>query len=101
LLTNPSPYINSSATSINDSGEVVGEAYESDGVAIAIEWNGQTPTLLDPELQFAAQVVGNVTTPYENSLAVIWNNGEPTYLPGPGPVRTQITREYRVLAHAD
>ncbi len=74
LLTSPAPYTNSFATAVNDSGEVVVEAYESNGAGIAIAWNGQTPTLLGPESQCAAKFDGGDAAAIDNGGAVVGLN---------------------------
>jgi probable HAF family extracellular repeat protein len=99
LLPSPAPqYTQTFATSINDAGQVVGQAADQAGssneVLVATEWNGLTPTVLgllaqctDPDafgINNNGLVVGAIYCA-DQAVAVVWHGTTATLLPGLKP----------------
>jgi probable HAF family extracellular repeat protein len=100
LLQSPgSQYNQTFAFSINDAGQVVGQAVGQVGgsvVAVATEWNGLTPTVLGLVPGYTigeayginnnGVVVGKLCCDIQEPEAVIWANGTASLLPRLKPV---------------
>jgi hypothetical protein len=108
LLPAPSPqYPSTGAASVNDAGQVAGNA-SSNTKSVAIVWNGLTPTVLSPVSGFTGNAYASginsqglaVGTDYfsgsEGGEAVVWHGTTATPLPEIKP--NQGTRAGKALA---